>query len=152
MVKINGKNRLSTDKPKQLLLWEKPSLDPTNRLKTAMRQALIECSLSREQVVDDINRLAGAEGIKASGNSKKITTNTIDKWVAPASPAHMIPIKYIAIFCEVTNSILPLIALAAPVNAHVITNDEAMLLEIAKIDKQVRELKKKQKRLSEYSA
>jgi len=124
-------------------LFEQVSLDPTNRVKSAMREALKECRLSREQVVDEINRLAGVEGIKT-----KVSLSLLDKWVA-ASANHLIPWKLLPIFCQVTKSILPLQALVAPLGLQVIGPSEIKILEWGKVELQRRALSKKTRRLME---
>lgn len=123
--------------PRQLSFWDTPSLDPTARIKSAMREALKGCGLSRDQVADQINLLAKREGVSTNGKAKRVTVELIEKWVSPAAHAHRIPVQYLPIFCNVTGSLLPLRALASPMNADVITNQDCMKLawadaEIAK--------------------
>ena len=59
--------------PIQLRLWEIPDLDPTKRLKTAMKEALLACGMSREKVVSDMNALGIVSGLCQETENGKIT-------------------------------------------------------------------------------
>ncbi len=148
-VSINRKEVRKNGQLKQLNLWDRPSLDPTHRLKLAMKEALKDTSLSREQVVDEMNRLAAAEGLTTNGRSQKVTTALLDKWLAPGATQHIIPLKLLPIFCAVTGSVAPLAALAAPLSARVISVEEAKLLEWAKLELERRRLNKQARKLAQ---
>jgi len=131
----------------QLSLWESTHLDPTNRLKIAMKEAVKQSSMSREQIVDEINRLAEYEGLTCSGRAQRVTYAIFDKWLAPSSKGHIIPLKLLPLFCHAVGSLLPLKALASVLNADVIGAGEKKLLEWAKVEKERRILRKKAKML-----
>lgn len=143
---INGKLSANIRGLKQPTLFETPPLVPIARLKSAMKVALEESSMSRSEVVDDINRMAQAEGLTTNGRKQAVTEALLDKWVAP-SANNDIPIKYLPIFCYVTGSLAPLAALAAPLKATVISEDEAGLLLKAKIDEEISRLKLQKKQI-----
>jgi len=134
---------------KQRSLWDRPSLDPTHRIKLAMKEALQGIPLSREQVVDEMNRLAAAEGLTTNGRSQKVTTALLDKWLAPGATQHIIPLKLLPIFCAVTGSVAPLQALAAPLSARVISAEEEKLLEWARLEVERRRLRKRARQLAQ---
>lgn len=136
-------------RPIQLQLWDRPALDPKGRLKTAMREALDGSGLSREKVVADMNAVAEAEGLTCNGNAQKITTAMLDKWVAAGSPAYMIPAAYLPLFCLVTRSLLPLNALAAPLQAEVIEAEDRRLLEWARVETTRRKLNRDARKLAQ---
>jgi len=136
-------------RPKQLGLWDRPSLDPTHRIKLAMKEAFRNTSLSREQVVDEMNRLAAAEGLTTNGRSQKVTPALLDKWLAPGATQHIIPLKLLPIFCAVTGSVAPLQALAAPLSARVISAEEEKLLEWARLEVERRRLRKRARQLAQ---
>lgn len=133
--------------PKQLQLWDQPGIDPTNRLKAAMREALHACALSREKVVNDMNALATLEGMTCGGKSQKVTEPLLDKWCAAGSTAYVIPPRYIPLFCKVVGSVLPLKALAGPVGAEVITGEDVKLLAWAKVEVARRKLERDAQKL-----
>jgi hypothetical protein len=120
--------------PKQLQLWDQPGIDPTMRLKAAMREALHVCVLSREKVVSDMNALALIEGMTCGGKGQKVTEALLDKWCAAGSTAYIIPARFIPLFCKVVGSALPLKALAGPVGAEVITAEDLRLLSWARVE------------------
>ena len=149
-VPINRKEPSKTGHaPVQRSLWDRPSLDPTARLKAAMKEALRNTSLSREQVVDEMNRLAAAEGLTTNGRSQKVTPALLDKWLAPGATQHIIPLKLLPIFCAVVGSVEPLCVLAAPLGARVISEEEAKLLEWARLELERRRLSKRARKLAQ---
>ncbi len=137
--------RLFSDKKsfEQRHLFGSPSLNPVPKVKAAMKEAIKECGLSREQISDEMNRLAKINGVHA-----KVSPSLLDKWVAQEA-AHIIPWKLLPIFCKVTGSILPLAALAAPVGATLVIGKEVKLLEWAKAEIKRRELSRKTRKLLE---
>lgn len=149
MTSINGPEpvNLGSD-PKQLQLWDSPPLNPVHRLKTAMRNALKECPLSRARVISDMNELAERDGLTCGGRTQKVTEDTLDKWVAAGAVEHLIPLKYIPIFCMVTSSSLPLRALASSVGLEVIGPEDRKLLEWARTEARRRHLTKEARRLA----
>jgi len=149
MDKINIKDRNNFGQSKQPCLWENPSLDPTLRLKTAMQQALKDCPLSREEVVEAINKIAALEGLTTGGRAQRVTVAQLDKWVAPGTRQHLIPVKYLPLFCHATNSLLPLKALAQPLGATVMGEAETKRLAWAEIEIERRRLAKEARRLAE---
>ncbi len=133
-----------------LQLWDKPNLDPLARLKAAMREALKGCPLSREQVVDEMNRLAGLEGIPGSGNSRQpVTPALLDKWVSPASAGHIVPLRLLPVFCQVVGSTLPVAALAAPLGASLVSGEDLSLLEWARTERKRKEYARRARRLAQ---
>lgn len=120
------------------LNWQ--GLDVRLTVKSAMAQALKDCGLSRDQVVDKINSLAAANGIVL-----RLTINTLDKWVAPSAD-HAIPYQLMPIFCRATGSMAPLGALATPLGAVVAGPREQWLMELGRahlLAKQARREKQK---------
>lgn len=89
-----------------------PSLNVKARLKSAMREALKTCDLSRQQIVDRMNRLAANEGI-AGGRGSKISPANLDAWVSKEKQ-NLIPVHLLTIFCVAVNDSRPIEILAAP--------------------------------------
>ncbi len=130
-------------------LFDRPSLNPVPRLKAAMREALKGCGLSREQVVDRMNELASLEGLSTGGRAKRVTLPLLDKWVAEGAPEHVIPTKFIPIFCEATGDYGVLRVLARCLGLAVIGPEEQKLLEWARAEVEKRRIAKKARKLAE---
>ena len=60
------------------------------------------------------------------------------------SADHLMPWKYLPIFCRVVESIDPIRALCAPLNAEVVDATETALLGWARCEMQKRKIKKQQ--------
>jgi len=139
----------SDGKPQQLELWNRLDLDPTMRLKAAMREAIRLSGLSREKVVADMNDLATESGLTTNGRGEKVTLPLLEKWVAPSAEGHRIPVHYLSLFCLVTRSGLPLDALALAIGCRVISADDQRLLEWAKVETARRKLGRDARRLAQ---
>ncbi len=113
-----------------------------------MRQAIKQSELSREEVAHRMNELAKIEGIKTGGRTSGISLNLLEKWLSQSAD-HVIPLKLLPIFCVVINSIDPLKPLLGTANAFVVTHQEWKLLEWGKLQKQKKNLIKKEKQLAE---
>ncbi|MCE5242892.1 MAG: hypothetical protein LLF99_06810 [Desulfobacteraceae bacterium] len=147
---INGNYRKnSRHAGRQLHIRDQLALDPTDYLKIAMAESLKNCQRSREQVVDEINRLAVIAGITTEGKAQKISVAVLDKWVARSAHAHIIPTRYLPIFCQVTGSLLPLQALMpASFGAEIVSAEDAALLQWARVEQERRRLQKQSKHLA----
>jgi hypothetical protein len=140
---FNSKKPEKTYHFNQLKLWEIAVQDPGPRLKASMNEAIKQCPLSREQVVDEMNKLALSSGITCNGRSQKITPALIAKWLAPSSQNYFIPIRLLPIFCRVVGSNLPLQALASFFeDVRIISKDDFKKLEWAKAEISARKSRK----------
>jgi hypothetical protein len=151
LINIQSKVFLDSTKDMQLRIWDKAPLDPTDGLKTAMREALKGCGLSRPQVAEKMAELAEEEGITVGGRSQKVTLPLLDKWVARGARSYVIPVRLLPIFCRVAGSILPLKALSNPVGAEVVVEEDARLLEWARAEIRHRECRKAARRLAQQA-
>lgn len=131
---------------KQLNIF-KPSLNPVDRLKAVMRRTIKDGKFSREQLCDRMNEAARYEGLNGGGRHNKITVAMLDSWVAE-SKANMIPIALLPLFCSAAETLEPLGVLAACLEAAVISGDEMLLLQVAKLEKEEKKLAKKRKRMA----
>ena len=135
--------------PKQLRLWDEPSLDTTQSLKAAMREALEACSLSREKVVSDMNRLASECGMTCGGRGQKVTIEMLHKWCAAGSPEHVIKVTFLTLFCQAVGSFLPFQALLRPLKAIAIFGADLKFLELGKLQTAKRKLDRDYRRLNQ---
>lgn len=123
----------------------KPSLNATSRLKAAMREAIRNCRLSREEIAEQMRALAKMEGL-GGGRGSTITLSSLDAWVAESKP-HLIPINLLPLFCDVTKDGAPIAVLAATNGLSLIGPQDRQLLEWAKAEVRSRQLARKKKRL-----
>lgn len=122
-------------------------LNPTARLKTAMAEALKKLPFKRSGVVTRMNDLAAAEGITCNGRKQVVTEHILDKWLAQSRPEYVIPLRYLPIFCHVTESLSALEALADCLGARVIDAKEARIVDWVRSEENLRELARETNRL-----
>jgi hypothetical protein len=127
-------------KARQLNLWHNPSLDVTLRVKAALRDVLAECPMSREAIAERMSAVARKEGLSSNEDRTPVSPDMLDKWVSASAATHRMPYHYLTIFCFVTDSLLPIQVMLAPLNASAVTGEELDLLELAKIKAQQNEL------------
>jgi hypothetical protein len=143
---VNSKSQPGSDRrPCQSNLFGYQDLDLVAALKSAINQALHESSLSREQVVDEINRLGERAGII---NKKPISLALLDKWAAPSAIAYVPPVRFIPIICQATNSIHPIRAIASACGAHLINDVDRLILDWGRSELAAREARRRAKKLA----
>ena len=131
----------------QLTIREQIDLDPKDRLKLAMRESLRECDLSRAQVVDEMNRMATCSGITTGGRGQKVTEAILDKWTAREA-AHIIPVRYLTIFCKVTGCLYAIEALLPP-GVELVTGEDVAVLRWGRVEMERRRLAKQSRQLAQ---
>ena len=147
---INSKDLTSIGRIKQRGLWENVIADPGPALKAAMNEATKGCSLSREQIVDDMNSLAAVADINCNGRSQKVTIAIFDKWLAPGATAYHIPFRLLHIFCRVVNNNLPLKVYATFFQGiSLISTEDLKKLQWAEVEIEARKNRKKAKYLGQ---
>ncbi|WP_084059132.1 hypothetical protein [Desulfacinum hydrothermale] len=130
-------------------VWEQVITDPVPAIKAAMSEAIRTCSLSRDQIVDEMNRLMRQLGWTTNGRGQKVTTALLDKWVAPAA-SHVIPLRLLPLFCRVVQSNLPLEAYARSFQSvEVISDEDGKILQWARSELELRKAKRRAKRLAQ---
>lgn len=97
--------------PRQLDM-NSPAMNVRARVKAAMREAIRRCDLSRQEIVDEMNRIAQVEGMGGARGSK-ITLANLDAWVAETKP-NLIPVDLMTLFCVSVKSSKPIEVMAAP--------------------------------------
>ncbi len=141
---INGNTKPNFGQPgRQLTLRDQMSLDPTDLLKAAMREAVNNSGLSRSQVVEEMNRLSAIAGLGV-----RVSEAMLDKWIARGSKGHIIPVRDLPIFCQVVGSILPLQALM-PSGVEIIAGDDLKLLRWARAESEKRKAARQARRFAE---
>lgn len=146
---VNVRSRSESGIPHQLKIWDQAIHDPLPLLKSAMGEAIRASSMSREQIVDEMNRIMKQLGWTTNGRSRYVTSPLLDRWVAPSS-VHVIPLRLLPIFCRVVGSNLPLEAYVKSFEgARVIDLNEERLLMWARSEVELRTAKKRAKKLAQ---
>jgi len=107
----------------QLRLFESTSLNPTYEIKRQIRLALSGSNLSREQVVDEMNKIAVSEGMR-----KTVSKAILDGWTKDSDPDRLPSLPWLTIFCRVMDVTGPLNAMARPLGFAVIGPEDAKIL------------------------
>ena len=129
-------------------LFRRPTFNVVKAQKKAMQDSIKKSGLSREQVVDLMNDLAGLFGISlSSGNDKKLTRVTLDKWLNITETDRQIPMRALPVFCAATNCNYALDILAQAIGCQVIDGKQRKLLEWAELYHRVERDKNKMKQL-----
>lgn len=121
------------------------NLNVISRLKEAMRESVRKCSLSREQIADEMLQIAKEAGI-VSGRGTTISLANLDAWLA-AGKTNLIPVIYLPLFCHVVCDLSVLSVLGAPLDADVIGRKDAKTLAWGKMEIQARSLQKRMDKL-----
>jgi hypothetical protein len=145
---MHKEEKMEEPEEKQEYPKDEQSYCDFREIKRAMRIAAKNCALSREQIVDAMNEIISLEGLRTRGRDGKLTKAILDKWLAPEAE-DVIPLKLLAAFCRITNSLSPLQTLAAPLGAKVIGQAEQLLLEFGRAQVNEREARRRKRRLSE---
>lgn len=116
----------------QLNLFDALATDAGPGLKAAINQAVADSGLSREQVVDRVNALAGLVGVTTNGRAGKLTIDLLNKYCS-TDPHYLPGARLIPLICRATGSIAPIAALAKSCGATVISADDLKLLEWAQL-------------------
>ncbi len=107
----------------------------SSTLKASMQRALASAAphLSRAQLVDRMNEIAKYHGVKiTTGRTKLLTTNILDKWLAPNDTDDMPPILAVEVFMMAIGSFAPLEAFAEFNGCKVMGPDEVAFYEYGK--------------------
>jgi hypothetical protein len=118
-------------------------LDVFLLMKSAMRQALKDSGLSREQIVDKLNMLLESEGI-----AYKVTPTILGKWVAP-SARNEITTRLLPFFCRAVNSTKPIEIWAEALGLKLIGPREQHLIELGEAQLESRKASTKRRRAME---
>ena len=123
----------------QLSLFDAQSVNVAVEVKRQIRLALGESRFSRDEICDQVNRLAAIEGIRRS-----LTKATLDSWLKD-DPGRMPSLQDLVLLCSVLKTLAPINALAKALGGRVINEEENRLLAWAKAEVQRRKAARRAK-------
>ncbi|MCE5242465.1 MAG: hypothetical protein ABFD98_15805 [Syntrophobacteraceae bacterium] len=137
------------EKPKQLVMQFRESLNAELAVKEEMNSAASECGLSRDQIVDGMNRTALRFGINLmKGNKGDLSLDTLEKWLNPNAQGYLPSIRALMVFCAVVDgSERVLSAMAEPLGCRIVGRKDALLLDWAKEFQRAKEAQRRMRRL-----
>ena len=125
-----------------------PTLNVLRDLKVAMAQAADATGLSREALCDRINQIADRYGVRmVKGTGQKLTLATLEKWLNPEDKERVIPTKGLPVFCAAVEDIGVMQVLVEPLGWCIIDEKEAKLLQLARLDQEVKQRQAMMKKL-----
>ena len=122
----------------QLDLFTNQSLNPTYEIKRQIRLASSGCNLSRDEIVDRMNKIAVQEGMR-----KTISKPTLDNWTKDSDPDRLPSLYWFTIFCRVVGTVAPIEAMLRPLGCGVMDQEDQRLLAWAKAEMEKRKATKR---------
>ncbi len=118
--------------------------NPTPALKIAMQEAFKAAPLSKEQLAEDINKLAHLAGMRARASKAML-----EKWLAPGAEGYVIPLSLLPLFCQAVGSNYPLevYGKAFP-GSRVVKEEDWDLLQWARTERAARQARRQARRLA----
>jgi len=114
---------------KQLSLFNQPSLNVNRVLKEQMARSAKESGLSRDEILEKMNRLADRNGIRLiKGNGPALTMSSFEKWLNPEDREHLPALNSLVIFCAAIDDQEPMRVLTAPLGVELINENDIKLL------------------------
>jgi len=107
----------------QLDLFHNKSLNTTYEIKRSMRLAVSKSHFSREEIIDQINKVAIQEGMRTT-----ISKATLDNWLKDSDPGRLPSPAWLTIFCDILDDTGPIGAMLLPLGSIVLGGDTQKLL------------------------
>jgi len=137
--KFTGKNG------QQRTFWddiESRVADPLPAVKIAIKEAIDRSGLSREEIVDAMNRLGVLAKIK-----RRISLDVLNKWTAESAEERIIHMELLLLFCMATGNYLPLeVYVKAFAGVRLVSEERYRVLQWAEAEIAARKAKKAAKK------
>jgi len=134
---------------RQLSLFENQIPDVEPLLKAAMNRAAKRCGLSREQIVDRMNEIAGMGGFRLNKNARSLTLDMLEKWLNPVERDYVPSHNALHVFMAAIGDPEPLQVMAAIQGFDLIGGEDRKILKAAKIEREIANLKRQKRRLEQ---
>lgn len=119
-------------------------------LRAAMNRAVGEDEAGRKLLVDRINAIAQAAGIRlTAGNTKAISKDTLDKWLNPADRDHTPGILAVVSVCLATKDFGALRMIARAAGLDLMTDEDRRHRDYGRACLAEREARKRKKMLED---
>jgi len=112
------------------------------RLREMLSESLKRCPLSRYEVAGKMSELLGVE----------ISKSQLDSWTAESKENHRFPFAYAGAFCEATGDKSIIRLLADLCGGYFIEGEDAIRLELGRIEEQKQELLRRERAIREFLA
>lgn len=102
-------------------------------MRAAMNRAAAASPYSRQQIVDRMNDLAGAAGKRLTqGNARKISLETLEKWLNPESD-HVPGLLAVEVFMRAVGGAAVLETWAALHNCEIMNHEDRMYRDLGRL-------------------
>jgi len=125
----------------QLDLFHNKSLNTTYEIKRSMRLAVSKSHFSREEIIDQMNKVSTQEGMRTT-----ISKATLDNWLKDSDPGRMPSPAWLTIFCYVLHDTGSIAAMLNPLSCIVVEGETQKLLVWAEAEFGKRRAVKKARR------
>jgi len=116
--------------------WEISVLNIDILFRATLAKAIKESNLSRIQIAAKMTEALDIE----------ITKTMLDSWTAESREGlNRFPACYLPVFCQIVESIEPMRVLADLIGCFVVEGEEALLIELAKVESQKQKLTEKER-------
>ncbi len=135
---------------RHLSLLELVELNPDGDIAMSMDRIVQAAKLSRAEAVDRLNEAARRFGVRlAGGSARELGVATFEKWLNPKEPDYVPSVRAINLFCHVFGTPEPLDILARSHGQgwRVIGGDDAKLLELARMEREIKALKQRKRKI-----
>ena len=122
----------------QLDLFHHLSLNPTHEVKRLMRLSVSRSRLSREEIVDQMNKIAVQEGMRTT-----ISKHTLDNWLKESDQGRMPSPSWMTIFCYILHDTAPISAILRPLKCAVLGQEQLKLLKWAQAEQERRKAQRR---------
>lgn len=122
----------------QLSLFQNISINPTYEIKRQIRSAVAASRLSRDEIVDVMNKISIQEGMRQT-----ISKSTLDSWTKDSALDRLPSLPWLTIFCRTLDTVAPIAALLRPLGGDIIDSSDVMVLAWARAERDKRAASKK---------
>jgi hypothetical protein len=128
----------------QRRLWDDLVVNPLPAVKLVMNEVMKGLPVSREQLAEDMNRLAVAAGL-----GLKVSKAVLDKWLNPAANGYQPTLAGLLLFCLGTGDMQPLaVYVKAFSGVRLVSDHDYQLLQWAKAERAARQAKRQARQLA----
>lgn len=118
------------------------------RLKACLNKCCNKSGLSRDQILDRLNDMANAAGVKlTAGNSKALSNATLEKWLNPQNRDHQPGVVPVNAICAALDDYRPLALLLEIHGLEVMSEEDRFALDYGKTCLAARKAAQEKKKL-----